>query len=96
MPGITIAISITIFVVILMFFPLVLQFVLIQKCQGRILAIILSKGKDTEFKLLKKIGGEFVKDKEDQWILDPTQQRLGLIVIHSLFYNQLVRGSFSQ
>jgi hypothetical protein len=69
-------IAIVIVVLIVVFFPLIFQFLIIQMCSGRILAVILTKGKDLEFKLLKKIGGEFVEDQGDQWILDPTMQRL--------------------
>lgn len=61
---------------IVVFFPLIFQFLIIQMCSGRILCIILTKGKDLEFKLLKKIGGEFVEDQGDQWLLDPAMQRL--------------------
>jgi hypothetical protein len=65
-----------ILIVGVLFFPLIIQFIIIQAVSGKILGIILSKGKDLEFKLLKKIGGEFVEDGNDQWILDTKQQRL--------------------
>ncbi len=47
-------ITVAIIFIMLLFVPLIVQAVIMQKCSGRILAIITGKSKDTEFVLLKK------------------------------------------
>lgn len=64
----------------IMFFPLILQFTIRQKCSGKLLCAITGKEKPLDFKLLKtetKEGkGEFVRDGKDQWVINPDQVKL--------------------
>ena len=64
-----------------MFFPLVLQLAIRQRCSGRLLCAIIGKEKPLDFKLLKvktKDGsvGEFVEDGSDKWMIVTKQVKL--------------------
>ena len=69
-------ISMFLLVVMVMAFPLVVQFYVRFKTKGKMLGAILGKDKPVEFKLLKVIDGEFVKDGPDQWIVETKLIRL--------------------
>lgn len=63
------------FIVIIMAFPLVIQFVINSRVRGKHLCFILEKGRPLTAKLLKIIRDDFVKDGSDHWILDPELQK---------------------
>ncbi len=65
----------------IMFFPLVMQFAIRQRCSGRLLCAIVGTEKPLDFKLLKtKTGqgeqGEFVEDGNDKWLIVTKQVKL--------------------
>jgi len=56
-------------ILIFMSFPLILQFAIRAKIKGKHLCCIIEKGRPLSIKLLKIYKDDFVKDKEDEWVL---------------------------
>jgi len=56
-------------IIIFMAFPLLLQFGLRAKTRGKHLCTIIERGKPLSIKLLKVYKDDFVKDKDDEWVL---------------------------
>ena len=59
-------------VVIFMSFPLMIQAFVWFRSKGKHLCAILEKGKPLDIRMLQIYKDEFVKDKDDTWILDTT------------------------
>ena len=58
-------------VVLVMSFPLFLQFWINSRVKGRHLCFIVEKGRPLSVRLLKIVKDDFVKDGKDWWIMDP-------------------------
>lgn len=62
-------------IVMIMAFPLALQFVINARVRGKHLAFIIEKGRPLSVKLLKVEEDDFVRDGEDFWKLEPKLQK---------------------
>jgi hypothetical protein len=73
-------ISGVILLVFFMMFPLVFQFAIRSRCDGKLLCAITGKDKPLNFKLLKtetaQGKGEFVRDGADQWFIETRMIKL--------------------
>lgn len=67
MVSLGVVIPIVMFLVMFLFFPIVLMAVIWQRTHGRLMAVMIIKGKPLKFKMLKIVEGEFIKDGTDQW-----------------------------
>lgn len=56
-------------IVCFMSFPLMIQWYVRKKSSGRHLCAIIEKGRPLQFKMLKVVGDDFVKDGDDEWML---------------------------
>ena len=64
-----------ILIILIMAFPLALQFMINAKVRGKHLGFIVEKGKPLTIKLLKIVGDDFVEDGKDTWTLDSKLQK---------------------
>lgn len=62
-------------IIIIMAFPLVLQFVINSRVRGKHLGFIIEKGRPLTVKLLKIDADDYVYDGEDHWKLEPKLQK---------------------
>lgn len=62
-------IPIVLLIVCFMAFPLLVQWYVRRTSSGKHLCAILSKGQPLQFKMLKVVDDDFVKDGADQWTL---------------------------
>ena len=62
-------IPIVLLVIFFMSFPLLIQFYVRNKCKGMHLCTIIEKGKPLTIKMLKVYKDDFVRDKDDEWML---------------------------
>jgi len=76
MVDINLVLPLVLLVVMLMSFPLLIQFYVRKKTKGRHLCAILEKDKPLNFKLLKIVKDDFVVDGADEWILKTQLMKL--------------------
>ena len=75
MVDVNVVIPVFLLVLFMMSFPLVLQFFVKSKTKGRHLCAIIEKGRPLTIKLLRIIKDDFVKDKDDEWLLEPKKMK---------------------
>jgi len=66
---VNVIIPIILLVIFFMSFPLLLQFYVRSRVRDRHLCTIIEKGKPLSIKLLKVYKDDFVRDKDDEWML---------------------------
>lgn len=67
--------QLVVLVIIVMSFPLALQFFVNSKVRGKHLCFIVEKGRPLTIKLLKIVRDDFVADGKDEWTLNPKLQK---------------------
>ena len=71
MVNINIILPIFMLIISFMCFPLLIQFAIKKRLRGKHLCAIIEKGRPLTIKLLKITKDDFVKDKDDEWVLKP-------------------------
>lgn len=76
MVNVNVILPIFLLLVFMLAFPLLLQFSIRLKTEGRHLCAIIEKDKPLHFKLLKISRDDFVRDKDDEWLLKTNLMKL--------------------
>lgn len=71
MVNVNAVLPIVLLIILFMSFPLVLQWWVNSRVRGRHLGFIVEKGRPMTIKLLKIEKDDFVRDKDDSWMLEP-------------------------
>ena len=69
MVDVNLIIPVVLLIIFIMAFPVLLQFSIKSKTRGKHLCAIIEKGKPLTIKLLKITKDDFVRDKDDEWML---------------------------
>src|SRR3972149_8140530 len=69
MVSVNVVLPVILLIISIMALPLLLQFYVKSRTKGNHLCAIIEKGRPLTIKLLKITSDDFVRDKEDQWLL---------------------------